>query len=298
MTDTYEGQETLRPLVTVVVAAYNGAANLQRCIDSVTGQTLADCELIVIDGGSSDGTVDILEANAGSLAYWESEPDRGIYHAWNKAVAHARGEWLCFLGVDDSLWAPDTLERFRPHLDAALPAHRIVYGQVAVVASSGGETIVVIDQPWEWARHRMFVAMSVPHTGMFHHRSLFEEHGPFDEGFTQLADYDFVLRELKIRPPLYVPGLIQAAWEEGGVTTRITNGLTIVRERRRALVNNGIPVSRARAAWMYVEELGRLGLRSVLGERAMRWVQRKYRSITQRRARRLAGAATQLQSRS
>jgi len=282
MADTYDTQEKSRPLVSVVVAAYNGAANLQRCIDSVARQTVPECELIVIDGGSSDGTVDILKANSETVTYWESEPDRGIYHAWNKGVVRARGEWLCFLGVDDSLWAMDTLERFRPHLDAALPAHRVVYGQVAVVARSGGETIAVIEQPWERARHRFFVAMSIPHPGTFHHRSLFEEHGGFDEGFRQAGDYDLLLREFRRRPPLYVSGLIQAAYEEGGVTTRLDAALRGIHERRRALVGNGISLSRARVAWMYVEDLGRVGLRSLFGEAAMRWVQRAYRAIVQR----------------
>ncbi len=281
MTAIRDQKTAARPLVTVVVAVRNGARNLQRCIDSVSTQTLPNRELIVMDGGSTDATVEILKANAAAVGYWESVPDRGIFHAWNKAVARARGEWLCFLGADDYLWAPDTLERFRPHLEAATPAHRVVYGAVASIALSG-ETIAIVDQPWEWARHRFFGAMSIPHTGMFHHRSLFEDHGPFDEGFQQLGDYDFLLRELKHRPPLYVPDLIQAGYEEGGVSTRLAAGLRIVRERRRALVGNGIRVSVGWTAWMYLEEFGRLGLRSVLGERTMRRVQHAYRVLVQR----------------
>ena len=283
MAATSRSRDARRPLVTVIVAVRNGARNLQRCIDSVSTQTLPNRELIVMDGGSTDGTVDILKANAATVGYWESEPDRGIFHAWNKAVARARGEWLCFLGADDYLWAPDTLEQFRPHLKAATPAHRVVYGPVASVAFSG-ETVAVIDQPWERARHRILVAMSIPHTGLYHHRTLFEEHGPFDEGFQQLGDYDFLLRELKNRPPLYVPGLIQAGYEEGGVSTRLSAGMRIVRERRRALVGNGIGVSVGRHAWMFVEEFGRLGLRRFLGERTMRRVQRGYRMLVQRGA--------------
>ena len=122
------------PVVTVVVAVRNGARSLQRCIVSVAGQTLTAHELIVMDGGSSDGTVEILKANAEKIGYWESSPDRGIFHAWNKAVARARGDWICFLGADDYLWSPDTLEQFYPHLEGALPAHKVVYGTVAVVS--------------------------------------------------------------------------------------------------------------------------------------------------------------------
>ncbi|MEJ2122312.1 MAG: glycosyltransferase family 2 protein [Alphaproteobacteria bacterium] len=271
------------PLVSVIVAARNGARNIQRCIDSVAGQTLPDRELIVMDGGSTDATPAILQAAGSAVDYWESVPDQGIYHAWNKAVARARGEWLCFLGADDYLWAPDTLEQFRAHLVAALPRHKVVYGTVAVVSRSG-ETVAFIVQPWEQARRRFFAAMSIPHPGTFHHRSLFVEHGPFDDRFCQAGDYDFLLREFRTRAPCYVPGLIQAGYEEGGVTTSLNAALRGVAERRRALVRNGIRPSRPSVIWMYVEDLGRVGLRSVFGEAAMRRVQRVYRSLAQRRA--------------
>lgn len=274
-----------RPLVSVVVAVRNGARHLQRCIDSVAAQTDPSRELIVMDGGSHDGTVELLTANTDVISYWESAPDRGIYHAWNKALAHCRGEWTCFLGAEDYLWQPDTIERWRPHLEQALPYHRFVYGSLAVV-SRYGETVSLIDQPWSRARHRFFIAMSVPHPGSLHHRTLFDEHGPFDETFRIAADYDLLLRAFRERPPLYVPGMIQAGWQEGGITTRLSAGATIVRERHRALTKNGIRIPRARAAWMYVEEFGRLSLRRFLGEAAMRRVQALYRSWTQR-----AGAA-------
>jgi len=270
-----------RPLVSIVVAVRNGGRRLQRCIDSVRTQSDPAWELIVMDGGSSDGTVELLKANRDAVTYWESAPDRGIYHAWNKAVARARGEWICFLGAEDFLWQPNTIERWRPHLERAMPDHRFVYGSLAVV-SRRGETVSVIDQPWTQARQRFFIAMSVPHPGALHHRSLFDEHGPFDESFRIAADYDLLLRAFRERPPLYVPGIIQAGWEEGGVTTRLSAGATIVRERRRALVKNGVRVSPSRTAWMYVEEFGRLGLRRFLGETAMRRVQALYRRWTQR----------------
>jgi glycosyltransferase involved in cell wall biosynthesis len=93
-------------MISVIVAVFNGAKTLQQCIDSVAGQTYPHKELIVIDGGSIDGTREILEGDATKLAYWVSEPDRGIYHAWNKALARARGDWICFLGADDYLWSP------------------------------------------------------------------------------------------------------------------------------------------------------------------------------------------------
>ena len=89
------------PMISVIVAVYNGQATLKQCLDSVTQQTYENTELIVIDGGSTDGTVDLLRANQEKIAYWISEPDRGIYNAWNKALTQARGDWICFLRSEE-----------------------------------------------------------------------------------------------------------------------------------------------------------------------------------------------------
>ncbi|MEQ1667696.1 MAG: glycosyltransferase [Sulfuriferula sp.] len=88
------------PLISIIIAVYNGKATLQQCIDSVVQQTYSNKELIIIDGGSKDGTVELLEENRNKFSYWESEPDRGIYNAWNKGLTQAKGEWICFLGAD------------------------------------------------------------------------------------------------------------------------------------------------------------------------------------------------------
>lgn len=90
-------QETA-PLITIIVAVFNGKATLQQCIDSVIQQTYSNRERIIIDGGSKDGTVELLEKNRSKFSYWIFEPDRGIYNAWNKGLEQAHGEWICFLG--------------------------------------------------------------------------------------------------------------------------------------------------------------------------------------------------------
>jgi glycosyltransferase involved in cell wall biosynthesis len=85
---------TSKPLISVIVAVYNGAKTLQRCIDSVSDQTYPNKELIIIDGGSTDGTIEIIRSNQDQITYWQSEPDNGIYHAWNKALDHASGDGI------------------------------------------------------------------------------------------------------------------------------------------------------------------------------------------------------------
>ncbi|MDL5501794.1 MAG: glycosyltransferase, partial [Candidatus Methanoperedens sp.] len=95
---------------------YNGAKTLQRCIDSVSNQSYLNKELIIIDGGSTDGTIEILRSSQDKITYWQSGPDNGIYDAWNKALDHARGDWICFLGSDDYLWKSNVFEEIMPHL--------------------------------------------------------------------------------------------------------------------------------------------------------------------------------------
>jgi glycosyltransferase involved in cell wall biosynthesis/nucleoside-diphosphate-sugar epimerase len=244
-TDTYL-ERTLRryfagvsPLISIVVSVFNGAGTLQKCLDSVAGQTHAGRELIVIDGGSTDGTCEILKRNAARLAYWVSEPDRGIYDAWNKGLTRARGDWICFLGADDYLWTPDTLERLAPVLERAYPPIRLVYGEVVVVNESGVEMLRVGEE-WRTARGRFQQIMCLPHTGLMHHCSLFQAHGNFDASFRIGGDYELLLRELRTGDALFVPGLVVAGMRHGGVSSDPAGSLRLMREFRRAQVKHGL----------------------------------------------------------
>ena len=121
-----------KQLITVILAVLNASNTLERCLQSILKQTYQHKEIILVDGGSTDGTLSILDAYGDKLTYWESKPDRGIYHAWNKALKHARGDWICFLGADDYFWSNNVLADLAPHLIRATNSGiRIVYGQAA-----------------------------------------------------------------------------------------------------------------------------------------------------------------------
>jgi glycosyltransferase involved in cell wall biosynthesis len=248
------------PLLTVIVPAFNAGATLGRCLDSVLAQTLPGIEVVVIDGGSSDGTAAMLQKYGGRISYWVSEPDRGIYHALNKGLAHAHGEWIHILGADDWLWSPDVVERAAPHLARAYPPARIVYGEAAFVGERG-ETISVIGVPWERQRRKFFAYMSLPHQAVFHHRSLFAQRGAFDETFRVAGDYDILLRELRHSDPVFVPGLLVAGYRFGaGTSSHPRNNLLVLREWRRAQRQNGYRWPTA--GWVAV--VGATGLRVAL----------------------------------
>ncbi|RWY55792.1 glycosyltransferase family 2 protein [Mucilaginibacter gilvus] len=89
--------------LSIIIVTYNAAATLQACLDSVLAQTYPNTELVVIDGNSTDATPETLKANTARIAFWQSEPDKGIYDAMNKALKHITGDWVYFLGADDEL---------------------------------------------------------------------------------------------------------------------------------------------------------------------------------------------------
>lgn len=90
--------------ISIIIVTFNAAATLQNCFDSIYKQAYRDWEIIVIDGKSTDATVDIIQQNSAHIAYWKSEPDTGIYDAMNKATKQITGKWVYFLGSDDELY--------------------------------------------------------------------------------------------------------------------------------------------------------------------------------------------------
>lgn len=95
--------------ISVVTVCYNAVKDLERTMLSVLNQTYDNVEYIVIDGGSTDGTVEIIKKYADRLAYWVSEPDKGIYDAMNKGIKVATGEWINFMNAGDELYSTTTL---------------------------------------------------------------------------------------------------------------------------------------------------------------------------------------------
>jgi glycosyltransferase involved in cell wall biosynthesis len=259
--------EEVLPLISVVVPVLDNRATLRRCLDSVLGQKGAGWELVVVDGGSTDGSLDILRAYGDRLPNWDSQVDGGVYPAFNRGVRKSKGEWIYFLGTDDWLWSEDVLQRMAPHLAAAYPEYRVVYGQINYV-NQRGETLLQQGEPWPRFRRRFLQGHMIPHQAVFHHRKLFEEHGPFNEEFFRVAgDYEFVLRELAHRPALFVPGIVVAAYQYGGGSGVAENWLRVLRERRRAYALNGIRFPGLRWYAFVARTLLRAALWKVLGAR-------------------------------
>lgn len=177
------------PSISVIVAVFNRAATLQSCLDSIFAQTAQPLEIIVCDGGSTDGSHEILTANAARLTWWRSQKDRGVPDAWNMALAHATREWVCFLGADDRFAKPDTLATL---LEAARdPSVNYVSGQ-AVLIDDLGRARRVVGTPWDWEQMKRY--QHIAHPGSLHRRDLFVCYGNFDESYRIALDYEFLLR--------------------------------------------------------------------------------------------------------
>lgn len=185
----FENDQTLK--VTVITAVYNGGLYIGQTIKSILEQTYPNIEYIIIDGGSTDNTLDIIRKHDDRISYWISEPDTGIYDAWNKAIPLASGDWISFVGADDIL-LPNTVQHFVNHIaQSKIPHIEFVSAKVQLV-DPVLKPIRIKGAPWSWPRFRRF--MDIGHVGAFHKATLFEKYGLFDTSFRIAADYEFLLR--------------------------------------------------------------------------------------------------------
>jgi len=176
------------PLVSIITATFQAAATLLACLESVKAQKYPRIQHIVIDAASTDGTVELLREYAGEHVVWISEPDRGVYDAWNKGLERAEGEWIAFLGADDEL-LPDAVSAYM-RLAEAHPEAEYLSSYVRWISASGKARR--IGGPWEWSRFRRY--MCTAHVASMHRRSLFERVGRYDDKLRIVADYELLLR--------------------------------------------------------------------------------------------------------
>ena len=227
-------------MITIIVAVFNDVGTLQQCIDSVIEQTYINKELIIIDGGSDDGTVALLENNDTKISYWTSEPDHGIYNAWNKGLDSAKGQWICFLGADDYFWDEHVLEKMSIALHDTPPSVRLVYAQIMLLGTDDA-ALFPIGEPWSDVKARFKRGECLPHPGMMHRRDLFEQNGQFDESFRIGGDYELMLRELKKADAAFIPDVISVAMRPGGVSNAPSNTIEVLRDVKRARIKHSQP---------------------------------------------------------
>lgn len=179
-----------RPLITIITATYNAEKYLPAAIQSIREQTYDNIEYIIVDGGSTDSTLDIIKDNESIVDHWISEPDSGIYNAWNKGVRLSHGDWIAFLGADDRYLESAISQYVTLILDCNAPPPQYISSRVNLIL--GSTVLRTIGEKWKWPTFCRY--MNVAHVGSLHHRSLFERYGSFDESYRASGDYEFLLR--------------------------------------------------------------------------------------------------------
>ncbi|MDH5189737.1 MAG: glycosyltransferase [Gammaproteobacteria bacterium] len=223
---------TRKPLVTIITVVFNGADTLEKTILSVISQSYTNIEYIIIDGGSTDGTIDIIRKHEHAIDYWVSEPDTGIYDAWNKGVRLSNGEWIAFLGADDSYLE----EAINAYIDSILSNENssvLEYVSSRVNLINGTRTLRVIGAPWNWKVFRKY--MNVAHIGSFHHRAIFDKYGLYDTTYKICGDYELLLRAKSALRAGYLEK-ITANMEIGG---KSNNNVLTFSEASRAKIKSG-----------------------------------------------------------
>ena len=187
------------PTFTIITATFNAGVLLPDTIQSVINQGISSVEWIVIDNCSTDNTEDIIKLNSQVIDKFISEPDSGIYDAWNKGIKIARGEWILFIGAGDILMPNALLEYEELLINNQLSGECNLVSSKAIIKGKNGSHDKVIGQPFERSGFRKY--MTISHVGALHHKSLFDEFGEFSTGYRICSDYEFLLRcSCKITP--------------------------------------------------------------------------------------------------
>lgn len=221
------------PRISVITVVKNGKEFIRQTITSVVEQTYLNKEYIVVDGASTDGTVEIIKSFDSKIAKWISEKDRGIADAFNKGLAHATGDYILILNADDALAAPDILETVsREIISSDFPA--MLYGDYNILNRRAGT--IQSRGSVDFIPQKLRYGLVLPHPCLFTSRRYFEKYGNFDTSFRIAMDYEWMLRGALKERIIHVPILITNI-RDGGISTR--DQARVTKEIILALRKNG-----------------------------------------------------------
>lgn len=245
--------------ISVITVCYNAGTTIERTIRSVLAQTYPNTEFVVIDGGSTDGTHEILKKYAAEIDVLVSEPDKGIYDAMNKGVAKASGDYVIFINADDYFYDDSALERV-----AQAPQADFIFGD-QYDADDGKLTLCEnLDALDVYRMFRGYFA----HQSILAKRELFQKHGNFDLSYKICADWDWILRCLVVGATTARVDAPIAVFTVGGASGIAGKKGLLSRERKRLIDKNlgSLPLENAllRAEKIFRNPLRRLGLDKVI----------------------------------
>lgn len=181
----------MNPLVSVITVVFNGKTHIEQCIKSVLAQTYSNIEYIIIDGASSDGTIELIKKYEAKITTFISEKDSGIYNAMNKGLKLAKGEIIAILNADDYYY-PETIQQLVDKFEESKAD--VVYGNMTKLREFEGQEYLKEVTP---NIELMEQTMPIFHPATFIKKEVYNEVGNFNESYRLSADYDLIYRIYK-----------------------------------------------------------------------------------------------------
>ncbi len=175
-----------KPLVSIVTVCLNSERYIEQAILSVISQTYANIEYIIIDGGSTDRTIEIIRKYGNFVAHWISQKDSGLFDAMNKGIACSNGEFICFLNSDDFFYSDKSVEYAAQEM---IRGGDFIYGKAYFFSSSQHKIIAYSE-----VKSRDLIFSSICHQSAFCRRSVFDKLGNFNLSYKIAADYEFIVK--------------------------------------------------------------------------------------------------------
>ena len=226
--------------ISIITSVYNNQETIAEAIDSVLSQTYPNIEYIIVDGGSTDNTVNIIKSYQDRLDTFISEPDKGIYDGLNKGINLATGDVICFLHSDD-LYSDNTIieQVAKAFINSNVDS---VYGDLTYVNKNDSSKVVRFWKSGGFTLKKLQYGWMPPHPTFFVKRSSYQQYGLFDTSFKIAADYDLMLRFLgkyKISTH-YIPNVLIKMRVGGESNKSLKNMIRKSTEDLQAMRNNNI----------------------------------------------------------
>jgi glycosyltransferase involved in cell wall biosynthesis len=220
------------PKVSVITINFNDQNGLEKTIQSVVSQTVSDLEFIVIDGGSTDNSVNVIKKYVDKITYWVSEKDKGIYDAQNKGIARATGDYLLFLNAGDCFYNASIIENF--YKFGLLNAKKIIYGNTRFL--NPNNTAYIIHPPQKLDLN-FWYSNTINHQAVFFDGSLFKMYGNFNTEYTFASDFEFLFKIYRKEPAefAYFNELI-CNYDNTGLTSKDEYHKFILKERKEIIL--------------------------------------------------------------
>jgi glycosyltransferase involved in cell wall biosynthesis len=214
--------------LSIITVCLNNKSGLDRTAKSIIQQTHQDFEWIVVDGYSTDGTVDLFELYSGKIDHLISEPDDGIYDAMNKGIALATGKYCLFLNAGDTLFDSEVVQRLCPYLVGDL-----IIGQMEVYhpVNTRKNGIRIFSNRKIGKRYLFY--RTLPHQGTCIKKSLFDEYGGYDTSFVIAADHDFFMRVFNSKIKISFVPFCLSRYMLDGLSTQLKTSKLLDAERNK-----------------------------------------------------------------